>query len=151
MKRKYPLFVIYNNRQHKLGECDFIVCTDRDNAFVAICDYIEEEKEEVGDDYRIGIPTNGLSLRIKIQNQYGLNPSVAQTRSLLKQAMKKYSELSQPAIDIDKPSRQECVQFLNTLIDGSMHNIHMAKGYNERLTVLKSIAMLQYIREYLVE
>lgn len=34
-KREIPLFIIDNTRNHKRGECDFLVCTDKDNGFIA--------------------------------------------------------------------------------------------------------------------
>lgn len=45
-KRSVPLFIIDRSRRHKLGECDFIVCTDLDNGFIARVDYVDGEHEE---------------------------------------------------------------------------------------------------------
>lgn len=39
-KREFPLFIFDLSRDHKLGECDFVACTDVDNAFVAKIDYV---------------------------------------------------------------------------------------------------------------
>lgn len=41
-KREIPLFVFDKNRWHSQGECDFIICTDIDNSFVARVDYVTE-------------------------------------------------------------------------------------------------------------
>lgn len=43
-KREIPLFIIDTLRNHKRGECDFIVCTDKDCGFIAKVDYIDEER-----------------------------------------------------------------------------------------------------------
>ena len=46
-KREIPLFIVDTSRNHKRGECDFLVCTDKDNGFLAKVDYVDGEKEEV--------------------------------------------------------------------------------------------------------
>lgn len=33
-KREIPLFIIDNTRNHKRGECDFLVCTDKDKVYI---------------------------------------------------------------------------------------------------------------------
>ena len=83
-KREIPLFIIDTLRNHKRGECDFLVCTDKDCGFIAKVDYIDEEKEEVGDDYRICFPRRGCSLRIKIHQMIGQHPDTGRIRTLLK-------------------------------------------------------------------
>ena len=40
MKREFPLFIVDHNRAHKFGEVDFIYCSDIDNGFIAIVEYI---------------------------------------------------------------------------------------------------------------
>lgn len=42
-KREIPLFIIDNTRNHKRGECDFLVCTDKGNGFIAKVDYMDGE------------------------------------------------------------------------------------------------------------
>lgn len=83
-KREIPLFIIDTLRNHKRGECDFLVCTDKDCGFIAKVDYIDEEKEEVGDDYRIGLPRRGCSMRIKVYQMIGQHPDTGRIRTLLK-------------------------------------------------------------------
>ena len=90
-KREIPLFIVDTSRNHKRGECDFLVCTDKDNGFLAKVDYVDGEKEEVGDDYRIGCPRNGVSLRIQIYQMIGTHPNVGNIRTLLKKGKGTYS------------------------------------------------------------
>lgn len=61
-KREIPLFIVDTSRNHKRGECDFLVCTDKDNGFLAKVDYVDGEKEEVGDDY--------LNTMVRMNRQY---------------------------------------------------------------------------------
>ena len=65
-KREIPLFVFDKNREHGIGECDFVCCTDIDNGFIAKIDYTDEP-EGVTERTRIGKPNNGISLRIEIK------------------------------------------------------------------------------------
>ena len=64
-KREIPLFIFDKNRDHGIGECDFVYCTDIDNGFIAKIDYTDEP-ESVSEWARIGKPNNGISLRIEI-------------------------------------------------------------------------------------
>lgn len=52
-KREIPLFIVDTSRNHKRGECDFLVCTDKDNGFLAKVDYVDGEKEKVGDEHEV--------------------------------------------------------------------------------------------------
>ena len=76
-KRKFPLFIIDTNRLHRLGDCDFLVCTDHDNGFVAQVEYIRAIAAEVGDDYFISKPTKGLAAKIQILRFNTPNPDEA--------------------------------------------------------------------------
>lgn len=151
-KREIPLFIIDTSRAHGRGECDFIVCTDRDSGFIARVDYISEEREEAGDDYRIGYPRNGISLRMQIVQHTGANMRQGDVRTLLKRGMDYYARAATRPMDIGSPSRRECAEFLRTLAMANMHNIDSAgSDYTQRQTVMRSISMLQASADHLDE
>ena len=148
-KREIPLFIIDRTRQHKRGECDFLVCTDRDNGFIARIDYIEGEREEVGTDYRIGLANGGMSARIQIMRMTGERPTESATRTLLKRAMTYYGEFAQTALNVDKPSREDCSKFLDLLIKGNRSNLNQG-SLQERQTVAMSLRMLEACKDYII-
>lgn len=149
-KREIPLFVIDTLRNHKRGECDFLVCTDKDSGFIAKVDYIDGEKEEVGDDYRIGCPRRGVCCRIQIQQMIGTHPDVGSVRTLLKKGMDYFVQSASCSVHIQNPSREECEKFLQLLIRMNKQNVDDAgSNYTERQTVLHSIAMLEASIKYL--
>lgn len=148
VKREIPLFIIDRTRQHKKGECDFLVCTDKDNGFIARMNYIDGEVEEVGDDYRTGIPNGGVSLKIQIVRMTGVRPTKTAIRTLLKAAMEYYGKFAHTPLNIDNPSCEECAQFLGLLIEGNMANLNTGTP-SERRTTQMAIKMLQASHEYL--
>lgn len=149
-KREIPLFIIDTNRNHKRGECDFIVCTDKDSGFIAKVDYIDGEKEEVGGDYRIGCPHQGVSLRIQVQQMIGEHPNVGSVRTLLKKGMDYFVKSVMCEVHLRNPSREECAQFLDTLVRMNMQYVDDAgSDYKARQTVLNTIAMLKASINYL--
>lgn len=151
-KREIPLFVIDTLRNHKRGECDFLVCTDKDSGFIAKVDYIDGEKEEVGDDYRIGCPRRGVSLRIQIQQMIGEHPNVGNVRTLLKKGMDYFVQSVMCSVHLNNPSRAECAQFLNTLIRMNKQYVDEAgSDYNARQVTLQSISMLEASVKFLNE
>ena len=132
-KREIPLFIIDTLRSHKRGECDFLVCTDKDCGFIAKVDYIDEEKEEVGDDYRIGFPRRGCSLRIKIYQMIGLHPDTGRIRTLLKKGMEYFLKAVTCEVHVNNPSREECAD------------------YHARQATIHTIMMLEATRKLLLE
>ena len=109
-KRELPIFVLDTNRAHKKGECDWIVCTDRDSGFVAKIDYVDGDIDEVGDDYRIQSRGVGISIRIAIVRSIGDNPKTTDVRTLLKKAAKHYIDTTVKPMNVNQPTRQECVE-----------------------------------------
>jgi len=151
-KREIPLFICDISRKHRRGECDFIVCTDRDNGFVARAEAITGEIEEVGDDYRIGSPNNGYSLRISIVRMTGAKPDKSSVRTLLKKAMDYMQSLTALAVNVEAPTRKECAEYLTMLVRLNQHQLAEAKSnYEERQTTLTSMRMLVASAEYLSE
>lgn len=151
-KRSIPLFVFDLTRRHKLGECDFVACTDVDNGFVAKIDYVKGDVNEVDVNTRIGNCNNGISLRLSILRYTGRNIDPTQVRALLKQAETKYVDLVQKKMDTDSPSVGECIDFLDALIRGNKHYIDEYKGdFEGRNTTIMSLKMLEKCKAYLIE
>lgn len=149
-KREIPLFIIDTARRHKKGECDFVCCTDKDNGFIAKVDYVEGNVEEAGDDYRIGKPNGGVSIRIKIHEFIGTNPKTSEIRTLLKLCMEYYTDMVRKKINVDRPDKSECIDFLRMLIDGNMHNLNKCTP-QERQTTIMSLHILESVIGYLSE
>lgn len=149
-RREVPLFVFDLARDHNLGECDFVVCTDIDNAFIAKIDYIEGADNIITDTLRIVRSNGNIQLRIEIKRITGKNPDSSAIRTLLKKAEDLYCKRTQKSVNAINPSKEEMVNFLNILIVGNKHNIVEA-GINteEKKTVMTSIAMLEAIRDKL--
>lgn len=144
-KREIPLFIFDTLRDHNLGECDFVTCTDIDNAFIAKIDYVTDLDNIITDRLRI-VRSNGLiKLRIEIKRITGKNPDNAAIRTLMKKAEDLYCERTMKRINIDKPSKNDMLNFLDIIIAGNKHNIAKA-GIEERNTILTSIFMLEAIR-----
>lgn len=151
-KREIPLFIIDTLRNHKRGECDFLVCTDKDCGFIAKVDYIDEEKEEVGDDYRIGCPRRGCSLRIKIHQMIGQHPDTGRIRTLLKKGMEYFLKAVTCEVHVKNPSREECADFLNTLVRMNKQYVDDAgSDYQARQATIHTIMMLEATRKLLLE
>lgn len=142
-KREIPLFIIDTSRKHKKGECDFIVCTDKDNGFIARTEYIQGQNDEVGDDYRITKAQNGISLKASIIRYTGANINPTDIRSLLKKGVEYFTLSVTRTMNINNPSRQECVDYIRILIRSNMKNLDEAKDYTERKIVLTSLHMLE--------
>lgn len=144
-KREIPLFIFDTSRNHNLGECDFVTCTDIDNAFIAKIDYVTDLDNIITDRLRI-VRSNGLiKLRIEIKRITGKNPDNTAIRTLMKKAEDLYCERTMKRINIDKPSKNDMLNFLDIIIAGNKHNIAKA-GIEERNTILTSISMLEAIR-----
>lgn len=148
-KRETPLFIIDTCRAHKQGECDFMVCTDRDNGFIAKLDYVDGDITEVGDDYRIGYPNNGCSLRMQIQRYIGQNVTTQSVKTLMKKGMEQYVAIVRRVVDIDNPSKEDCVKFIDMLIKGNRPNLTSEKDNAKRQMVSTSIQLLEATKDYL--
>lgn len=147
MKREIPLFIFDLNRSHNLGECDFVTCTDRDNGFIAKIDYLEDAQDAVTDTTRIVKGRNGISPRMEIKRIIGINPINSSIRTLMKKGMDLYVERTQKSINVNSPSTEQCIDFLNVLIKGNRHIIsEHGVNYKERETILTSLAMLEHIK-----
>lgn len=145
-KREIPLFIFDCDRQHSLGECDFVSCTDVDNAFIAKIDFVENAKDIVTDTMRIGRANNGISMRMEIKRITGKNPDAAKIRTLLRKAEELYVERTQTAVDTSMPTDRDMISFLDTIINGNKGQIPSIKDLNERNIALTSIQMLEHIR-----
>jgi hypothetical protein len=150
MKREIPLFIFDTSRLHKMGECDFVTCTDVDNGFVAKIDYVEGDVTY--NDYNIKIVPSGrgISARIEIKRFIGKNTNKSQVNTLLNKAMKMYSERTQREMDTDNPTTENCIDFIDLLIRGNLKNIEEAGiDQNKRNIVINSIKMLENIKKKL--
>lgn len=151
-KREIPLFIFDLNREHNIGECDFVACTDVDNGFVAKIDYVTNVDNIITDTVRIVRNNGPIKLRLEIKRITGKNPDKAAIKTLLKKAEDLYCERSQKHVNLDKPSKKDMIKFLDVLINGNKHYVSDAgSDYNERTTLLTSIAMLEAIKSELNE
>ena len=147
---RLPLFIFDLTRRHKLGECDFVACTDADNGFVAKIDYVRGKKEGASLSVRIGRCNNGISLRLEILRFTGRNLEPTQIRALLEQAEKKYVRMVQHKMSTDNPSIGDCIAFLEALIRGNRHFIDEGDDDLEgRETAIRSLGMLEHCLDYL--
>lgn len=150
MKREIPLFIFDLGRSHNLGECDFITCTDKDSGFIAKIDYLEGANESVTDTVRIVNGGNGISVRMEIKRIIGINPSGSNIRTLMKKGMELYVARTQKTINLDEPSTEQCINFIDVVIKGNRHAIsEQGVNYKERETILTSLAMLEHIKKKL--
>lgn len=150
-KREFPLFIIDKTRDHKFGECDFVVCTDKENGFIAKCEYIENQPSGMTDDsitmQGVGIDKS-ISMRMSIKRMIGSNPTTSATRTLMRKAMDVYSSDRLEAKS--EPSKEDCKRFLDELIRGNKHYVQEAGvDVNERNVILTSIHMLESIKNLL--
>lgn len=149
-KREIPLFIFDKNRDHGIGECDFVCCTDIDNGFIAKIDYTDEP-ENVSERVRIGKPNNGISMRIEVKRVIGKNPDPGTIRTLMKKAESLYTESSQVRV-VDRPTDKEMVDFLDILMAGNKHYLSEAgSNTSERNTILSSLKMLDSIKRRILE
>lgn len=150
-KREIPLFLVDRTRLHKKGECDFLVCSDMESGFIARIDFVQGEKVEVGDDYRIGLPNSGISCRIQVVRYTGHNPAPARTRTLLRAAMEYYEKTSEKLfVDADAPSPEDCAQYIDLLIKANQGSISEGTPTEQRTRAF-SLRMLQMAKYYLKE
>lgn len=150
MKREIPLFVIDTKKSHKKGECDFIVCTDMNNGFVAKVEYVAASEPESGDDYRIDCNRNGLSIKTSIKRIFGANPKTSEIKSLLKKGVEYYVESVTLSVNATKATTEECIEFIEKLSAGNKHYLEEAGvDYDERQIILTSLAMLDAIKNKL--
>lgn len=151
-KREIPLFIFDLARDHNLGECDFVSCTDVDNAFVAKIDYVTGHEPVVTDGIRIVRENQGVQLRLQIKRVTGKNPDKAAIRTLLKKAEDLYARRTQKKVHVNEPTTDEMIDFLNALISGNKHLVAEAGAdCRERQIILKSISMLESIKNKLDE
>lgn len=149
-KREIPLFIIDNSRAHKKGECDFLVCTDSENGFVAKIDYVQGVVDEVGEMYRIGYGRNGLSRRIAVQRLIGSNPNPASVKTLLKKGFDYFVKESSVSVNMDKPSKEECIKFLDVYAKANRQAVDDAGvDYQSRMLALKQATILEATINYL--
>jgi hypothetical protein len=147
-KREIPLFVFDLTRDHNLGECDFVSCTDMDNAFIAKIDYVTNADDVVTDTLRIGNKKNGVSIRLEIKRITGKNPDNGAIRTLLKKAEELYVKRHLKIVNTDSPSDEDMINFLNLMISGNKKNISAAgSNVNERKIITASLNMLESIRD----
>ena len=150
MKREIPLFIIDTKKSHKKGECDFIVCTDQDNGFVAKVEYVPAAGPEYGDDYRIDCCRNGLSIKTTVKRIFGSNPKTTEIKSLLKKGVDYYVESVTLSVDATRATTGECIDFIEKLSAGNKHYLEEAGiDYEERKVILTSLAMLDAIKNKL--
>lgn len=150
MKREIPLFIIDTKKSHKKGECDFLVCTDVDNAFTARIDYVLASEPSCGDDFRIDYSRGGLSLKMTILRKTGKNPSASAIRSLMKKGLDYYTNVVTLSVDATKATTEECIEFIEKLTDGNKHYLQEAGiDHEERATIITSLMMLDAIKNKL--
>lgn len=150
MKREIPLFIIDTKKSHKKGECDFIVCTDQDNGFVAKVEYVAASAPEYGEDYRIDCNRNGLSIKTSIKRMLGANPKASEVKSLLKKGVDYYVESVTLALDATKATTDECIDFIEKLSAGNKHYLEEAGiDFDERKVIMTSLMMLDAIKNKL--
>ena len=130
-KREFPLFIFDLSRDHKLGECDFVACTDVDNAFVAKIDYVTGIDNVITDNLRINRSNGEVKLRIEIKRITGKNPDNAAIRTLMKKAEDLYCERSISRINIDNPSKADMLSFLEIKI--TLTSISMLEAIKRKI------------------
>ena len=149
-KREIPLFIIDTNRCHSIGEADFMVCTDRENGFIAKLEYVTGGDDVVTDTIRIGGENGGIKLKMEVKRVIGTNPSANAIRTLMKKGFEFFTESVQLKVDIEEPTTEQCIGFLDTMIRSNRHYIEQAgSDYEERRTIMTSLQMLQSIRNKL--
>lgn len=150
MKREIPLFIIDTKKTHKKGECDFLVCTDVDNSFVARIDYIPSQEASYGEDYRIDYSRNGISVRLSLLRLTGKNPTPSRIKSLMKKGLDYYAESVTLSVDATRATTRQCIDFIEKLTAGNRHYLQET-GINqkERTTILTSLMMLDAIKNKL--
>lgn len=78
----------------------------------------------------------------------GEHPTPTALRSLLKKAMDSYGKIALKPLNIDRPSKAECVKFLRQLAE-SNRGIMSERSLREQQIMKVSIAMLEHTIDYL--
>ena len=147
-RREIPLFILDRSRKHKVGPYDFLVCTDKDNGFVAKVDYVLGMDEMTTDQVRIGPARGGLRMRIQIKRMTGKNPDSTQLRSLLKKGMDYCTDVLSIRFQPIEYDTKTCIDFLERLIEANRQYVD-ERPLEERQTTQKSIRILEAIQDKL--
>ena len=147
-RREIPLFVFAIPRQHNIGAFDYLVCTDKDNGFVARVDYVTDMPEMASDSVRVGLARGGIAMRMEIKRFTGANVKPSEVRTLMKMGMDYCSKIMTVKVDNDAPSVDDCSAFLERLIQGNRANWGKLSPI-ERATTQKSLEMLTATLEHL--
>lgn len=142
MKREIPLIILDKSRLHKLGEKDFIVCTDKDNGFIAEVSYMEHVQEDTTDTYIVRDGNGGISVKIEIKRFIGSNKDNAKIKSLLKMAVNTLlkSNVKTKGKEI---STEDCINFAELLLQSYKTEENAIKGDYEAKQTL--VTMRQYM------
>ena len=146
MRRRNPLFIFDTNRCHKFGDCDWIVCTDTKNGFVAKVTYGSGLKPTAGVNERISKPNaNGIQVCIRIVRAWiDGTQTVDNAKTQLKQAEKVVREATRNVVVTNEPTTQQVIDYLELLIHANTHALHGAEySTAEKQTTLTSLQMLQ--------
>ena len=147
-RREIPLFVFDIQRKHNIGAFDYLVCTDKDNGFVARVDYVTDIPEMATDTERVGLTRGGIAMRMEIKRFTGANVKPSEVRTLMKMGMDYCSKVMTVNVDKDSPSVHDCIAFLGRLIQGNRANLGKLSPI-ERATTQKSLEMLTATLEHL--
>lgn len=151
MKREIPLFVLDTNRTHKMGECDFITCTDVNSGFIAKIDYIDQNDNYVDDNTRIECK-DGVGCRMQVKRVIGLKPDKGDVRTLMKQAFEYFRKSVQFQVNVDEPSTEDCIKYIDAIIVSNKQYIdECGSDYNKRKTVASSIMIMEVVKRKLME
>lgn len=144
MKRKNPLFIFDLTRQHKLGECDFVSVTDKDNGFVAKISYLDGDINEADDNNKTVSNGHGTSARMEITQFLGVRRDNHAVRTLLAKAMNEYMKRSVLEVDSNAPSDAELVKFIDILIRGNRSQLaDVGSDVKSRQQLMTSLRLLE--------
>lgn len=149
MKREIPLIILDKTRLHKLGEKDFIVCTDKDNGFIAQVSYLENVPEETAETYIIRNGNGGISVKIEIKKFIGTNQDYSKVKSLLKMAM---NTLLKSTVEIKgkEISTNDCLNFIDALMQSYKTEENAIKSdYEAKQTLITIQQYMAAIKEKL--
>ena len=138
-KREIPLFIFDNQRKHSIGVYNYLVCTDKDNGFVARIDYVDGVEEMATDTVCVGLKHNGIAMRMEIKRFIGCNVKPSEVRTLMKLGMDYCAKVQIMKVNTNAPSVEECAAFLQKLIVGNRANLGKLPSV-ERVTTEKSLA-----------
>ena len=149
MKREIPLIILDKSRLHKLGEKDFIVCTDKDNGFIAEVSYMEHVSEETTETYIVRNGNGGISAKIEIKRFIGTNRDNTKIKSLLKMAVNTLlkSNVETKGKEI---STEDCINFAELLLQSYKTEENAIKGdYQAKQTLVTMQQYMSAIKEKL--